>query len=258
MGSAIPFFYADLIARVIPGAAVLALLQLTNLVAPLPWRFPDFGSAEPVVVPLLYGGLAYVIGGAFEFLSSGLLESLYVSAFRRASKTFPWTYSPKPEGGKTREARDLSRASFGHLIVNISGKETQAISHVIRFHSEAKMCFALSFILAAFFVAIIVDSFLPGDVIVAEIDGSGVWLVILVLTIPVMFFCAYQRLVGRARFVLRAIERLASEEEFTSFQSLRDELRRFSNRINQENGKPAIRSNTPMNPPPHTKTPLRS
>src|SRR5215469_10630937 len=82
----IPFFYYDVLARVIPGGLLLVLVRVPGLRAPRPWLDLSTGqeSWKTVVVPLILAALAYLLGivldGFFRFL------------FRFAEKFGRWQY----------------------------------------------------------------------------------------------------------------------------------------------------------------------
>lgn len=241
---AIPFFYADLIARMIPGAISLALLRLIALKPPQPWADFSTGSGNAVLLPLLYAGMAYVIGTVLEVLLSRPLESIYVCAFTSAAKTHAWTYE-LPQGkttSDTRTAEFLSRASFGQLIVATADKESQVVAHLVRFHSEAKMCFTVSWLFVGFLALTFIQKCVDAAII-KPLDHNIVWLFILLLSIPVLVYVTYERLKSRARFILRAIERLAGENRSGALVTLRDQLRSFSGQT-----KPGRHSNDGIQP----------
>ncbi|MCX5889442.1 MAG: hypothetical protein NTY36_08315 [Deltaproteobacteria bacterium] len=236
MINAIPFFYADLIARMIPGAISLALLGLTTFEPLHPWAEFNMMSGMAIILPVFYAGQAYVIGTILEVLLSRPLEILYICAFNNASKTYSWTYEGPQNMQKVKKsAKELSRASFGYLIAAISKKESEIISHIVRFHSEAKMCFSVLCLFLVFLLAIIVQK--SSDVsIIRPISNNIAWLFILILAIFALFYGTLQRLASRSRFILRGIERLADEEESSennhkssSLMELRDQLYTFSN-----------------------------
>ena len=128
-----------------------------------------------------------------------------------------------------RSVKDLSRASFGHLISSPSDHEKQAIPHIVRFHSEAKMCFSSVVILCAFLVLAIADKYTTYQLI-RDIENASLWLFIIVFTILVLVGTTYQRLQSRALFVMRTIERSAAEKDSSeATKALRDELLAFCN-----------------------------
>jgi hypothetical protein len=66
----IPFFYYDLLARMIPGGLLLALLRVAKLRAPCPWPVLLSGqeSWKAVVVPLIFAAGAYMAGALLDGL----------------------------------------------------------------------------------------------------------------------------------------------------------------------------------------------
>ncbi len=73
MNSSFPFFYYDILARIVPGAATLAVLWPTTWFPPMNWlrSFVVAGGHEQwenLAVPILFLGLCYVIGVVYEVL----------------------------------------------------------------------------------------------------------------------------------------------------------------------------------------------
>ena len=234
MENTIPYFYADLTARMVPGAVLISLIRITTLPIPKPWI--DFicslGSAQAVIIPILFAGLAYVLGTVLEALLNSILEKMYILAFGCALRNKYSRLYQEPNEVKIeniRSAKDFSRASFGHLISSPSDHEKQAIPHIVRFHSEAKMCFSSVIVLCAFLVLAIVDKY-TNHQLIRDIENAPLWLFIIVLTVLVLVFTTYQRLQSRALFVTRTIERSAAEKDSSeATKALRDELLAFCN-----------------------------
>ena len=73
MDSPLPFFYYDILSRIVPGAATLSVLWQLQGFGPIDW-FKSFvksgekDSWEKLVVPVLMIGLCYVIGVVFEVI----------------------------------------------------------------------------------------------------------------------------------------------------------------------------------------------
>jgi hypothetical protein len=236
MGRAIPFFYADLIARMVPGAVALALVQLANLQLPTAWTPPSFGGADPVLLPIIYGGMAYVVGTLLEVTLSAPLEFIYHRAFTCAASTHAWSDAvtlTKSTDWRSRfrrflrtlfclkiatQASHLSRASFGHLIVAVTDREQQAVPHLIRFHSEAKMCAGI----------------LTLVLVTAVFVGPADWYGILAVSVAVLAYTTFQRLLSRARFVIRTIDRLAEPNGADGATRLRKEICEFGARVNEK------------------------
>ena len=71
MESPLPFFYYDILSRIVPGAVTLSVLLQVHGFGPVDWfkSFVQSGekdSWEKLVVPVLLVGLCYVIGVLFE------------------------------------------------------------------------------------------------------------------------------------------------------------------------------------------------
>lgn len=233
MRNTIPYFYADLIARMVPGAVLISLIGITTLPTPKPWLdfISNLGSAQVVIIPIVLAGLAYILGTLLEALMSSIIENIYILAFGRAlSKKYSRLYQEpnNVEIKNIRSAKDLSRASFGHLISSPSDREKQAIPHIVRFHSEAKMGFSCIIILCAFLALAIADKHTTSHLINNDIENASLWLFIIVFTIVVFLVTTYQRLQARALFVMRTIERSAAEKDSSeATKALRDELLAF-------------------------------
>ena len=77
----LPFFYYDILSRITPGATALATLFLIGDKMPPSWHSFFVEGEEnwkAVVVPLLLGGLCYVIGVLFEAVEHLLEEDALV------------------------------------------------------------------------------------------------------------------------------------------------------------------------------------
>ncbi len=223
MVSAIPFFYADLIARIVPGAIALALLALTTFEVPQQWILPTTLPAHVVLIPVLYAGVAYVIGTVLEVALSRPLECLYELAFTAAARTHAWSDGAR-DNRTARTARELSRATFGQFIVGTPDSENQAIAHVVRFHSEAKMCAATAFLVVAAIGLAFIDW--ASGVALVRPEGHNVFrLWLLIPALVLLVYSAHQRLESRARFVIRAIDRVAADKPSSTWSVLRDQVR---------------------------------
>jgi hypothetical protein len=71
MESPLPFFYYDILSRIVPGAVALSVLWQLHGFGPVDWfksfvQSGDKDSWEKLVVPVLLVGLCYVIGVLFE------------------------------------------------------------------------------------------------------------------------------------------------------------------------------------------------
>lgn len=226
------FVYFDLFARLVPGTILLALVKLTNLTIPKPWKevMSGLGPAQPVLVPILFIGLAYVVGMALEVLLSAVLGRFNILAFSSALTKYTPIYaaSKAVKQGTPRPARELARASSGYLLSAPLDNEKPAILYISRFYTESKMCFSLVIVLFAFIALSIANNFLYHPIMM-NIDHIFPWLLIMLLAIPILLYIAYQRLQNRAWFILRTIERSATEQECEANKMLRDELLTYCN-----------------------------
>ena len=73
MDNPLPFFYYDILSRIVPGAATLAVLWPTKGFAPMHWLHcfvtaESHEDWEKIAMPVLLLGLCYVIGVVFEVL----------------------------------------------------------------------------------------------------------------------------------------------------------------------------------------------
>jgi len=71
MEGPLPFFYYDILSRIVPGAVTLSVLWQVRGFRPLEWlktfvQLNDKDSWQKLVVPFLLAGLCYVIGVVFE------------------------------------------------------------------------------------------------------------------------------------------------------------------------------------------------
>ena len=224
MSSVIPFFYADLIARIIPGTVCLALLRLTTLKPPSEWSNFISGTspAHTVILPLVYAGLAYLIGTVLETILNRWLENAYICAFKSVSREYPWT-GPKAPAIGGRSAKNLSRATIGYLLVLASEKEVQAVSQINRFHSEAKMCHTIFWILIAFLLLVL--PFRPVRTGLLANPATGAVALLGAFALLLALLCVtWERQRSRARFVFRTIDRLGSDGHIGILRQLRSEL----------------------------------
>jgi len=73
MDNPLPFFYYDILSRIVPGAATLAVVWPTKGFPPVDWLlwFVSTGEREgweKLAVPIILLGLCYVIGVVYEVL----------------------------------------------------------------------------------------------------------------------------------------------------------------------------------------------
>jgi len=141
----LPFFYYDILSRIIPGATTLATLFLIADKLPPTWSAFFAEGMEhwkAVVVPLLLGGLCYVIGVLFEVadytpLTKWLVLGTDAKAFRRALAAF----GEKLEGWSAEQVR-LLRFHLWETCVFEGGRDADmgtVFAHCHRFQAEYKM-----------------------------------------------------------------------------------------------------------------------
>ncbi|HEX9365017.1 MAG TPA: hypothetical protein VF921_00235 [Vicinamibacterales bacterium] len=107
--NSIPFFYYDLTARIAPGMLAIALLRLTTFGFPPPWRaWPalHYALGQPVLLPLIYGGVAYLIGMVLDVMLGQMLRQHVLRA---------WSV----EGGHSDLSSDrpISTSSAGSVLI---------------------------------------------------------------------------------------------------------------------------------------------
>lgn len=219
----IPFFYADLIARMFPGGVFLALLQMNVFEWPDSWsNFCKNTDGSVVMCPLIFAGLAYMIGTLFEVLLNPKLEDQFTKAFETALKSHLLVTDDKEDLTDTKsykDIKDLSRATFGLLIVTTNENEREAVSHLIRFHSEAKMTFSIAWIFGIWITIIMLDECLKWQFI--SIGGNlYCWVLGSASLIYFLYKVTMNRLESRARFMFRTIERFKNEIDNKEFKRI--------------------------------------
>jgi hypothetical protein len=147
MGALIPFFYYDLLARIVPGACTLATLLVIRDDFPRSW-ISELGGAEgwkAVVVPLALGGISYALGVVYEVMDYAPPFNWgrwYEDnrAFEVACNRFRET-SPNAE-----KLSDVDRKRFGtglweRLTLEAARKTDMSLvfAHCHRYQAEAKM-----------------------------------------------------------------------------------------------------------------------
>ncbi len=146
MADLIPFFYYDIIARLIPGGATLMVIAFGFSKRPF-WESNFFSSTEhwnSVLAPLVLGGLAYAIGVLFEGVFSILKRSrfLELKAWELAVHEFGLPKEPNPKS-RTRlwEKLVLAAALEGPSSENHAQPGMKSVfAHCHRFQAEYKMC----------------------------------------------------------------------------------------------------------------------
>lgn len=242
MNLRIPYFYVDLIARMVPGAVMLLLLKFSPLVPSNIWPTEISGSehADVVIIPILFACLSYVIGTVFETLLAPRLENKQICEFEKAARDYAWTYAMPREGESEKQIKNifeksehLSRASFNYLAVYKSEAERAVMSHIMRTHAEAKMCYSLSLILAFFSIVILVCLKLDFWTMPGSKKNAIVAFIVLCIAAIGLWFTISTRLKNRGLFAFRAIERFAADKEASqTVRTLRDQLWLYSKSLN--------------------------
>lgn len=163
----LPFFYYDILSRIVPGAATLAAMLFFPHWIPLPQIVRDrihllFSHADKgmsVVVPLVLVGATYLIGVLFEAIDHfpGWKEGIILKWDRKAF-TEEWCKSDE----KKRELEQFSAARKESLRFDIwetlvyrGGRDPgigTIFSHCHRFQAEYKMFLHLSYAVILFIV----------------------------------------------------------------------------------------------------------
>lgn len=149
MSERFPFFYYDLVARVIPGALLLTVLWLAGINLPPPVTAavsPEQGVLEPAILSLIYFGACYAIGVAFEvstyfFDLRRRVEQMCDRAFQDAIRDRRWRRSvPKLDGNvEALDPRWLRRHCWNWLQLHPQERRAPASIHALRYTAESKM-----------------------------------------------------------------------------------------------------------------------
>jgi hypothetical protein len=147
----IPFFYYDVLARMIPGGLLLALLRAVGLRAPAPW--PDLLTGQEawkaVLVPLVLAAMAYLLGA----LMDGFFRFFFKLAERFGRRQYQTVISeqvglrPMPPGASS--VKNFQHDLWQWLALVAGPENTAAFSLAHRFQAESRL-FVLSSIPAAF------------------------------------------------------------------------------------------------------------
>jgi hypothetical protein len=162
----LPFFYYDILSRIIPGAATLGALLFFPYWIPLPrivfdrvriWSsFSENGAA--VVVPLVLVGACYMIGVLFEAVD--YLPGLRGTVLKWDGKAFAKKWCKSEENRKifgvlSPDERERLRFKMWETLVYRGGRDTgigTVFSHCHRFQAEYKMFLHLSYTALLFLV----------------------------------------------------------------------------------------------------------
>ncbi|HZP05391.1 MAG TPA: hypothetical protein VFB43_10860 [Terracidiphilus sp.] len=116
MENPLPFFYYDILSRIVPGAATLAVLSIAKGFPPMAWLLSFISAGdregwEKLAVPIVLLGLCYVIGVIFEvadyFPDLGRLAGMKWFTKQIDRRAFFWAVN---EAG-TQSDKDLCRES---------------------------------------------------------------------------------------------------------------------------------------------------
>jgi hypothetical protein len=151
-----PFFYYDVLARIIPGAFTLAVaLMLSETARRWTVIFAGKDSWQAIGVPLVLGGLSYVIGVMYEALGSIPFplprDCIEKKAFERARKQF---IDETPNRNLPADLTDPSgswkergwRTQLWEKLVYEAARKDDMVSvlwHCHRFQGESKMFYHL-------------------------------------------------------------------------------------------------------------------
>lgn len=229
MGSIIPFFYYDLFARVAPGALVIALLDLVSIRWPKPWTewsawLHSGGSAQTVLLPIVYGGIVYIIGLGQDVLLSWALWWLYRRGFRRATLAYHWCtpVGGSHEGGIPIDR--LSKWSFDCYLIRTALDLPTEQPHALRFHAEAKFFVHSAFTLLSFVLFGCIDHLLKLHLIESMNFG---WWVAIAIFIPLLFIGARKRALRRANQILSYIDHFREAKTDPQLTDLQGKLQKW-------------------------------
>lgn len=170
MGDRFPFFYYDILARIIPGALTVVVLAYLGIEMPDSWSdlihgssgktssgaepTPPSGIWDPVVLSAVYAGGCYAMGVLYEvvFLIPPLracLESCFDRAFRRSARNRDWRRPvdrrpllANPGLAERLSAPDVKwirRHCWNWLMLRPCEGRANAFAHAHRFQAESKM-----------------------------------------------------------------------------------------------------------------------
>lgn len=137
----IPFFYYDIVARIIPGGLVVAILALTQ--PEVSTFFSGGESWKTAAVPLALAGASYMVGVLLEVLFSdwGFWEGVGDESFQLAIGNYSWSSTmPKPKLDDLEQSRRYRNKAWSYLVLAGKEDQAQAFAHAHRFWAEAKMC----------------------------------------------------------------------------------------------------------------------
>lgn len=146
MGGIIPYFYYDIVARLIPGAATLYVLALSGWLPPpsVTSLFSGGGASKSVVVALFLGGAAYAIGVFYEALFFFPFVNRYKwwvseKAVMSAAEHYDWQNENLRERAKDKKFAYRVWEEF--VVRGTYGADMKSLfAHCHRFQAESKLC----------------------------------------------------------------------------------------------------------------------
>ena len=151
--ASLPFFYYDILARIIPGAATLAVLWTKTEFAPMDWLLKFVTKAgdswEKFAVPFVLVGLCYVIGVLYEvvdylpglgWISEEIDRRAFLSSVRKFGEESDRKVCTDPKVHS--EQISAFRNELWEQLTYKGGSEAQMdpiFAHCQRFQAERKM-----------------------------------------------------------------------------------------------------------------------
>lgn len=146
MGNIIPYFYYDIVARMIPGAATLYVLALLGFQpsSSVSSFFAGSDTWKGVAATLVLGGAAYALGVFFEALFffpllNGYKEWTAKKAFEQAARKYVWH-----DESLRKQSEDCSFKTRAWEELVLRGSKSaymkSVFAHCHRFQAESKMC----------------------------------------------------------------------------------------------------------------------
>ncbi len=227
MSKIIPWFYSDLLSRIAPGALSLALLGLAIPTAGKEfseWLSGTCGSANVVLAPLVYVGIAYVIGLLYEtYLNPVTDRTVFRWAFRTALKMVPLK-TPCTRSTQDPTLKDLTHRSVAVFHVVTTERKSAEFDHVTRFHAEGKMFFFMLLPLIAFTLLIASGAVAP-DWLTPQYVG------VFFVALPLCGLSSFLRFRRRSIQIIRFFEHYESVETESYTDKLlqvQTEIRRYA------------------------------
>ncbi len=137
----LPFFYYDIIARIIPGALLIASLRSAGAKLPSEWAWVFQGAEawKNLVAALVCAGAAYMIGVLMEVVFSSPLDLLSRKAFESAFQSYEWRKSWFRPALKGEDYVKYRRHLWNWLTLK-GAHDPRAFAHAHRFQAETRLC----------------------------------------------------------------------------------------------------------------------